>query len=285
MNQPGEIYVDSHIHLWELERFDYSDFPTKEMPRIMRNFTPEDLKEAIEPTPVRNVISVQVINNSENETRHVQELAKEFTFIKGIVGWVDLTDKNVEANLAHIAKDKRIVGIRDILDYHDDEWLLREDVIRGCQAVANQDLVLDLTLRPKTLKPAIKFKRKLPNLKVVVDHIAKPLIKDGVIDGWKEDIAQLAKMPNIYCKLSGMVTEADHKNWTIDQLQPYIQHVLSVFGPERCMYGSDWPVCLLAVNSYSEWFRTLEKCLENLPDEQRMPIFGANAARIYGLRV
>ncbi|XP_014675074.1 PREDICTED: uncharacterized protein y4mH-like [Priapulus caudatus] len=271
------------LDLWELDRFNYK-WPSPDLNLIYRNFYPTDLEKAMSPTPVRSVIAVQVLNDSEIETWHNLQLAKKHPFIKAVVGWVDLTNPNVEQNLVTLAENPLFVGVRDILDEHEDNWMLSGDVQRALHVLDKLQLTFDLLVRPRHLKYALQLVENFPGLKIVVDHIAKPLIKERVFKGWEEDMAELAKHSNVFCKLSGFVNEADPTNWKSEDFKPYINHIVSCFGPHRCMFGSDWPVCMQSNASYADVYNTLKDCLKHLTEENQRRIFGQNAAEFYSVK-
>ncbi|KAK7495783.1 hypothetical protein BaRGS_00013003, partial [Batillaria attramentaria] len=210
--------------IWDLQRFQYK-WPTEKEQALYRNFGPADLVTAKRATDVQHAVFVQVNNNCPEEALWVCELAKEHTFIKGVVAGLNPTDENFDAALDRLTENPRVVGVRHILDFENSDWLTRDDVIRGLQILENRQKTFDLLLRPPLLKHVPKLSQRLPRLKMVVDHLAKPYIKDGLFDEWAEDIAKLAENPNIFCKISGMVTEADIENqtWTEDQFEPYVK--------------------------------------------------------------
>ncbi|XP_025113747.1 LOW QUALITY PROTEIN: uncharacterized protein LOC112575864 [Pomacea canaliculata] len=212
--------------------------------------------------------------------------ADKHSFIKGIVAGIDITSDKLNATLNILTGHPRIVGIRHILDLEPDkEWLAREATIKGLEVLQERGLTFDLLLRPHSMHFIPELSRKLPRLKMVVDHLAKPYIKDGLIEKWAEDMTTIAQNPNIFCKLSGMVTEADLKAWKEKDFEPYVKHVLNCFGPERCMFGSDWPVCGLAGATYSDVFNMMLRLVSKLSPGNEAAIFRDNAVRFYGLKI
>jgi L-fucono-1,5-lactonase len=276
--------VDAHQHFWDPARAEYP-WLTKELERIRRRFDPADLKPELERCGVDRTVLVQTRSSLE-ETREFLEIADSTSFVAGVVGWADLTDPNLPATLADLRKSRggsKLVGIRhQVHDEHDAEWLQRAEVWRGLRHVADVGLTFDLVLRPRELPAAVATVRALPQVRFVVDHIAKPEIRTGRFDGWSECIARLADCPNSWCKLSGMVTEADWRHWTARDLAPYVSHIRRCFGDNRLMFGSDWPVCLLAA-SYEQVVNTLREVVHDAGDEARVAIFGGSAIQCYGL--
>jgi L-fuconolactonase len=226
---------------------------------------------------------VQAVHTLE-ETRWLLEVAAREPRIAGVVGWVDLTDPDVAATLASLRAGpggEFLVGIRhQVHDEPDPGWLLREDVLAGLGAVADAGLAYDLLLRPREMPAAIEAVARLPRLRFVVDHLAKPEIAAGTVEPWRRLLAALARYRNVYCKISGLITEASWTEWTTGQLRPYIADALEVFGSNRLLFGSDWPVCLLA-GSYSDVVAAAMSSLDMLTEQERAGVFGGNASRAY----
>lgn len=218
------------------------------------------------------------------ETEFLLELSKDYDFIAGVVGWLDLESPDFPKQFARFRRHRRFVGIRPMLqDLEDDRWILRPQVKRNIAILSQQDFPLDLLIYPRHLPHIEELLQEFPTLRAVVDHAAKPDIRGGVLEPWKSGIARIASFPKVMCKLSGLITEADHDNWTPDDLKPYVHHVIDVFGVDRVMFGSDWPVCLLA-GSYRDVIEALTATLpEELSEDDRSKIFGKNAARFYQL--
>jgi L-fuconolactonase len=210
-------------------------------------------------------------------------LADRASLIKGVVGWVDLRSEAVEAQLAKFASHPKFVGVRHVVqDEPDDNFMLRPDFLRGIGKLKQFDVTYDLLIFPKQLPAAIKLVKRFSEQVFVLDHLAKPLIRNGVLSPWKEQTRELAQLPNVMCKVSGMVTEANWQRWKSDDFKPYLDVVLEAFGPDRVMYGSDWPVCLLAA-SYEQVFGLVKDFVARLGPEVEARFFGSNAARFYGL--
>jgi L-fuconolactonase len=278
------VIVDAHHHLWDPATADYP-WLTDELAVIRRRFTPDDLAPELATAGVDATVLVQT-RSSQEETAEFLEIAATTPFIRGVVGWVDLTDSSVADRIATLRESpggERLVGIRhQVHDEPDPEWLLREDVMRGIRAVGEAGLVYDLLLRSRELPAATELARQLPDVRFVVDHLAKPTIATGDLDPWRERIAAFAELDHVAAKLSGLVTEASWSSWTPDDLRPYVDHAIKVFGPERLVFGSDWPVCLLAA-SYQDVVEAALLTLSPLSVVEQSAVMGANATRIYGL--
>ncbi len=271
------MIIDSHHHFWDPTRREYPWMAGDALAPIRRPFGPGDLRPLLGDNGVDQTILVQTVS-SVDETREFLETAATSDFVAGVVGWVDLTSPAVDQVLASLVGDL-LVGIRhQVHDEPDPEWLLREDVQRGIDAVGEAGLVYDLLVRPRELPAALETVKRHRDMSFVVDHAAKPRIAGGSWDGeWEARLAPFSDQPNVACKLSGLVTEADWKSWTTEDLEPYVRRVVGWFGAERCMFGSDWPVCLLAAG-YDQVIDALQQIvgLNSL-------IFGDTAQRVYGL--
>jgi L-fuconolactonase len=278
--------VDAHHHFWDPARADYP-WMTDELAAIRRRFGPEDLRPLLAANGVDRTILVQT-RSSLAETREFLATAAQHDFIAGVVGWVDLTAPDVAEQLASLRAGlggAKLVAIRhQVHDEPDPEWLGRTDVRRGLAAVGRAGLAYDILVRTRELPAALAAVRELPEIRFVIDHIAKPPIASGAIDDWATGLRPLAAHPNVYCKLSGMVTEADWTRWTVRDLAPYASRALQWFGPERCVFGSDWPVCLVAA-SYEQVIDACRQAVGDLPIADRERIFGGNAAELYRLPV
>jgi L-fuconolactonase len=273
--------IDSHQHFWDLERFDYPWMPPDPTP-LRRNFLPEHLHPILERNRFDGSIVVQATTNPA-EAEWLLELAGTYTWIRGVVAWVDLTDPLVGRRLDALQRHPGFKGVRHpVQDEPDDRWLLRPEVISGLRELEQRGIPYDLLLRPQHLPVALELSDRVPNLSMVIDHIGKPLIAAQVFDGWAENMQRAAQVPRLYVKLSGMITEADWKGWTADHLRPYVQHIIRSFGPERCMFGSDWPVCLLA-GMWKEVLAGFTQALGPAEMEIRNKLLGESAASFYKL--
>ena len=264
-----------------------ADYPwlTDELAAIRRPFGPDDLEPLLAAAGVDSTILVQTRPDFE-ETVEFLGIAERTPFVRGVVGWVDLTSVGVADDIADLGSrpgGAALVGIRhQAHDEPDPDWLQRDDVIRGIEAVGAAGLVYDLLVRPRELPAAMRLARRLPDVRFVIDHIAKPPIARRELEPWTGLMAPFAELSNVACKLSGMVTEADWAHWTVDDVRPYVDRVLEVFGPGRLMFGSDWPVCLLA-GSYQDVFEAARQVVSALSESERVGIFGENAVRTYRL--
>ncbi len=274
------MVVDAHHHFWDPSRRDYP-WMGEELVPIRHRFGPAELSPLLAAEGVDRTVLVQTISSAD-ETREFLATAAGTAFVAGVVGWVDLTKPSVGDALAELragAGGTFLVGIRhQVHDEPDPRWLLRDDVQRGIEAVGDAGLVYDLLVKARELPAAVELARSFPDLRFVLDHIAKPRIAAGPRDPeWEQAMAPLAECANVYCKLSGMVTEARWTDWTPDDLLPYVSRVLEWFGPKRCMFGSDWPVCLLA-SDYARVISTTRAIVGDNGD-----VFGATATRVYRL--
>jgi L-fuconolactonase len=272
--------IDSHQHFLDLSQFDYNWIPAPSS--LQRDFLPPDFGPILERNHFDGSVAVQATTDPR-EAEWLLRLASEYPFILGVVAWVDLTDPACGHTLDTLQKHPRLAGIRHpVHDEVDDRWLLRPDVINGLRELERRRLPFDLLLRPYHLPLIPEFVAQVPDLPLVIDHMAKPLIARGHMDPWASDIARAAEIPHMHVKISGLITEADHEHWNAKQLQPYVSHVWNVFGPERCMFGSDWPVCLLA-GIWKEVLAATTQALGPIPQEVRAGFMGDNAARFYRL--
>jgi L-fuconolactonase len=277
--------IDSHPHFWDPARAEYP-WMTGELASLRRPFGPQELEPVLREAGVEATVVVQA-RSSLQETRELLELAARVGFVAGVVGWVDLMDGNIASTLRQLQESPggdRLVAVRhQVHDEADPGWLLRPDVQRGIGAVAEAGLAHDLLVRTRELPAALAAVGRFPRARFVIDHLAKPPIASGSSAEWTEAMARFSDRENVYCKLSGMVTEADWKTWSSEDLRPYIERVLGWFGADRCMFGSDWPVCLVAA-SYRQVLDSLRSILAPLPQRDRDKIFGAAARSFYRLR-
>ncbi|MFE2429207.1 amidohydrolase family protein [Streptomyces sp. NPDC059373] len=278
--------VDAHHHLWDLAVRDQDWITGAELAPLRRDFTVADLEAEARPAGVTATVLVQTVTVPE-ETPEFLALAHGSDLIAGVVGWTDLTAPGVADTLARLLElpgGDRLTGIRhQVQGEPDPEWLLRPDVLRGLAAVAEAGLVYDLVLQPHQLPAAYKAAVLLPELTFVLDHLGKPPIASGELRPWADAVRPLATLRNTACKLSGMVTEATWGSWTAADLRPYADTVIEAFGPDRVMFGSDWPVSRLAA-SYAEVLDTARALTADLAPAERDEIFSGTATRVYGLR-
>jgi L-fuconolactonase len=282
----GSPRVDAHHHFWDPARRSYPWMIGDALDPIRKPFGPDDLLPELEAQGVSGTVLVQTVSSLE-ETREFLALAASREFIWGVVGWVDLTSATVGDDLDALRDGPggdRLVAVRhQVHDETDPDWLRRPDVRRGLAAAQARGLRYDLLVRARELPAATDTVGAFPNLQFVLDHIAKPRIVDGQDPEWQERMPALAALPNVAVKLSGMVTEADWAAWTPADLRPFVESVVDWFGVERLMFGSDWPVCLLAA-SYASVVEGLKQALGLLSTDDEARIFGSNAVQVYGLR-
>ena len=247
---------------------------------LCRDYLPGDLAPILERNRFKATVAVQA-SHDLGETDWLLELAAQNPIIRGVVGWVDLTDPRVGATLDRLQRNPRFKGVRHMVqDEPDPEWLLRDDVIRGLREVAVRDLSYDLLIYPLHLPIVPRLVERVPRLRMVIDHIAKPPIASGSLEGWAEDMRRAAEIPHLCAKLSGMITEANHLHWQSSDLTPFVQHVYQAFGADRLMFGSDWPVCLLA-GTWKGVLAAFTQSLGALPLEIREKLLGATALEFY----
>jgi len=274
------LVVDTHHHFWRYDPVEY-DWITEDMNRIKKDFLPEQLKAVIEKAGVNTVVSVQA-RQLTRETEWLLDLAIKNDFIRGVVGWLPLADPSVESLLEEYSGNPYLKGLRHVLQGEEDEYMLYKEFNLGLSLLKKYNLVYDILIFEKQLPAAIQLVDYHPNQIFVLDHIAKPRIAENILSPWKENILLLAKRPNVYCKISGMVTEAGYHTWTRDLLNPYLDLVMEAFGPGRLMFGSDWPVCLVTCE-YEGWMNLVRNWLSQLSVEKQAMIMGGNAVKVYGL--
>lgn len=282
VNKRESMRIDAHQHYWKLSRGDYG-WLTPDMGLLYRDYLPADLEPILERHNIAKTVLVQAAPTVE-ETDYMLSLAAEHDSIGGVVGWLDMADPDFPRLFEKYRQIPAFVGIRPMLhDLSDDAWVTQPSVLENLRLLAAHDLPFDFLVRPQHLPHVIHVLEQVPGLRAVVDHIAKPLIKDRQFEPWRSQISAIAQHDNVYCKLSGMVTEADHANWTPADLKPYVDHTVECFGLERVMFGSDWPVSLLA-SSYEGVIGALEGILKpQLDDAAMAQVFGGNAGRFYGV--
>ncbi|MEX0274994.1 MAG: amidohydrolase [Flavobacteriaceae bacterium] len=275
------MVLDSHQHFWKYdpERDAWID---DSMSRIRRDFLPTDLAPVLQDNGVNGCVAVQA-DQSEEETEFLLGIAMENVMVKGVVGWVDLLAKNVGERLAQYAQNPYFKGVRHIVQAESDDFMLRGDFQQGIAQLSQLGLTYDILVFPSQLAAAVELVQKFPYQPFVVDHMAKPYIKSGEIEGWKKDITTLAQYENVYCKISGMVTEADWGKWEPGNFLPYLDTVVEAFGVQRVMYGSDWPVCLLAAE-YREQLQLISSYVTSFSQSERKAVMGENAKEFYNIK-
>ncbi len=274
--------IDAHHHLWKYNTQDYG-WMDDSMSVLKSDYLPDDLEAELKLSGVRGTVVVQARQSIE-ETRWLLELADQSSFIQGVVGWFDLCSPGLKSQLKDLAAHPKLVGVRHVIhDEEDDDFMLGSAFIRGIAQLQAYDLCYDLLLHPRHIERAIKLVKIFPRQRFVLDHLGKPLIKAGIMEPWRSDVARLAAHSNVWCKLSGMVTEADHKQWQYKDLLPYMEVVLESFGTEWIMLGSDWPVCKLAAE-YGEVMKTVQEFIKALSPGDQERILYQNAIDCYQLK-
>ena len=274
--------VDAHQHFWQYSEAEYG-WISDPMAAIRRDFLPNDLFPLLAETGIDATVAVQARQSLE-ETDWLLDLAETHDWITGVVGWVPLVSAGAHETLEELAARAKLKGVRHVLQGEPDEYMLREDFNAGIALLRRYALTYDVLVLERQLPAAIQLVDRHPGQPFVLDHIAKPLIAAHELEPWRTQIRELARRPHVCCKLSGMVTEASFDTWTVEDLRPYIETVLECFGPERLMFGSDWPVCTVA-SSYPRWVNVVRDFTAELSMDERTAIFGGNAARFYGLQL
>ncbi len=272
--------IDAHQHFWALDRGDYG-WLTPDLEPIYRDFGPDDLRPLLAAQGIGGTVLVQAAPTVA-ETEFMLGLADAEPFVKGVVGWVDFEDAGAAAEIARLAAHPKLVGLRPMIqDIADSDWMLNPALAPAFEALIAEDLVFDALTLPKHLWNLRHLLKRYPEMRVVIDHASKPEIAAGQMTGWTEDMAALAQETAAFVKLSGLVTEAGD-DWTTESLKPYVDHLLSEFGPDRMIWGSDWPVCTLA-SDYDRWCASTDTLLADLSATERTAILGGNAQSFYGL--
>ena len=274
--------VDSHQHFWDLSRFNYEWMGADSPLRVNRS--PSELRSLINAANVEYTVLIQA-HSSVEETLWLLEIANEENFVLGVTGWVDLTDPKVGNVLDRLQENKYLKGVRHIWeDESDPSWLLTSGAVEGLKEVQRRDLIYEFLVRPPNLKYIPRIMEQVPDLRAVVNHIAKPAISEKKREPWLSDLGEVAKCGDLFCKISGMVTEADHLNWSVDELKPYVDDVLGLFDYDRLMFGTDWPVCTLAA-SYESVVQVGQTLLNDVPEEGKALILRDTAIDFYRLDV
>jgi len=275
--------VDAHQHFWVYNQEEYK-WVDASMAKLQRNFLPSHLNKEFKKNDIDFCVSVQA-RQTLQETKWLLELAQSDSFIKGIVGWVDLKNNSVEQDLEKFAAYKKFKGVRHVLqDEDDDRYMLRPDFKKGISQLEKYGFTYDILIYPRHIKYACALVSEFPRQKFIVDHLAKPLIKEGKIELWKKDIRKLARADNVFCKLSGMVTEANWNSWKQEDFIPYMEIILEAFGPNRLLFGSDWPVCTVAAK-YRQVLKIVTNFISSLSQAEQGHIMGQNAIDFYNLEV
>ena len=272
--------IDSHQHFWKFNPA-RDQWITDEMAVLKRDFLPEDLLPELRANQINGCIAVQA-DQSETETAFLLELARQNQMIRGVVGWVDLRADNVAERLELLSGERKLRGFRHIVQAEGDDFMLQPSFLRGIGCLADFGFTYDILIYPRQLPAAMELVARFGKQSFVIDHIGKPEIKSKRSMLWTQQMGEIAAHPNVYCKISGLVTEADWRSWQADDFKPYLDGVFEAFGSDRIMFGSDWPVCLLA-GSYSEVVQLIADYTQSFSRADKEKIFGLNAARFYGI--
>ncbi|MEO6313896.1 MAG: amidohydrolase family protein [Chitinophagaceae bacterium] len=279
-NTPLQHAIDSHQHFWQYHP-DRHSWISDEMAVIRKDFLPGDLLPVLERNNIAGCVAVQA-DQTEEETDFLLKLYMENDFITGVVGWVDLKGEHAEARLTHYSQFAGLKGFRHVLQGEDPSFMLQPSFLRGIALLRQFKFTYDILIFPQHLPAALQLVKQFPDQPFVLDHIAKPPIKSGSLASWKKDIIAIAQYPNVHCKISGMVTEADIRHWQPSQLSPYMEVVTEAFGIHRIMYGSDWPVCLSA-GSYESVIDIVRNFYSSFSPEEQHLVFSKNASAFYHL--
>jgi len=274
--------IDTHIHFWNYNKIKDA-WITDEMKVLQRDFFPEHLENELSKNNVEGIVAVQA-DQSENETQFLSDLADKNSIIKGIVGWVDLQSANIERKLLYYLNNPKIKGFRHIVQSENEGFLANKKFLNGISFLKKAGFTYDILIYENQLKEAIKFVNKFPDQKFIIDHCAKPGIKNKSISEWKTLMKEIARNENVCCKISGLITEAKWNEWNEKDLYPYLDAVFESFGTESLLFGSDWPVMLLSGN-YTLWKNLLEKYMSQFPSEQKQKVFRENAIYFYNLNI
>jgi L-fucono-1,5-lactonase len=276
---PSSVTIDSHVHFWRYNPAAYA-WIDETMAALRRDFMPEDALGVMQPAGIDACVVVQV-RQTLDETRRMLELADEHPFIAGVVGWVDLRSDDLDAQIHSVAHPK-LVGVRHIVQAEPDDFLLDDRFRRGAERLARHGLAYDILIYARQMPAAIEFASRLPGIRLVLDHLGKPDIKRNGFDSWRRDLDRFAAIPNVCAKLSGLVTEADWTRWTIEDLHRYVKAAIDAFGPERLMFGSDWPVCTLAAQ-YGRIVEIVRTAIDERPQSEQDSILGGTARQFWRL--
>jgi L-fuconolactonase len=280
-DKTGTQQIDAHHHLWRYTPAEYG-WIDEEMSVLRRDFLPKDLMEAMASAGIDGTVVVQARQTME-ETRWLLDLAEKNDAIRGVVGWADIAGEEFPGVMEEFDDRVKLKGLRHVIQGEKDEhYILREDFNSGIRTLLGSGLVYDILIYERHLEDTVYFVDEHPEQVFVLDHVAKPRIGAGVIEPWATRLRELGERENVWCKLSGMVTEADWKNWTPETLKPYLDVAVEAFGPGRLMAGSDWPVCLVA-SEYAQWFEVLRGYFAGFSDAERASVFGGTAIEVYGL--
>ncbi len=274
--------IDAHQHFWEYNTAEF-DWITDDMHVIRKNFLPEDLKPLLVENNIDGCVAVQT-KQTEDENNFLLRLADENDFIKGIVGWIDLMAADIEEKLTYWNQEKKLKGFRHILQGEKNRALMLEPKFKkGINLLQKFNFTYDILIYPDQLQYALELVKSFPEQKFVIDHLAKPYIKTNEIETWQKDIEDFKQIENVYCKISGMVTEAEWNNYSVQTFKPYLDIVTETFGTKKIMYGSDWPVCLVAASAYKDVMQVAKDYFSSFSENEQKDFFGNNAVFFYNL--
>ncbi len=277
------MVVDAHQHFWKFDPVRDTWMDPSSMQAIRRDFLPADLAPILDKLGIDGTIAVQA-DQSQAETQFLLEQAQSSNIVFGVVGWVDLMANDLEKHLEHYQSESTLVGFRHILQAEPAGYMLQPEFIRGVQLLAKFDFTYDILVYAHQLDDVLKFIPHLEGQRLIIDHLAKPDIKHGEISKWRHQMKEVSGHSNIYCKISGMITEADWSKWKPEDLHPYMDTVFEYFGVDRCVYGSDWPVCTLA-GSYQQVFGVIDSYLSQFDQTERDKVLGKNALDFYNIDI
>ncbi len=275
------MILDTHQHFWYYDA-QRDTWITEDMAILRRDYLPEDLHRELRQHGIDGCVAVQAAQ-TEEETKFLLRLASNNDFIRGVVGWTDLSSPHVRDRVVELATHEKLLGFRHIVQAETDpNFLVREPFVEGVRSLTPLGLTYDVLVYPHQLGSVLEFARMVPDQKLVLDHLGKPYIKDGFMAGWEVMMRELGKQPNLYAKLSGLVTEASWTGWRYEDFVPYLEIALEAFGPDRLMFGSDWPVCLLG-GTYGEVFGIIDRFTQSVSEAEREKIFSGTARAFYGI--
>jgi L-fuconolactonase len=270
--------IDAHQHFWKYDQVKHA-WITDEMKLIRRDFPPNDLFPLLQELKIDGTVALQA-DETWRETEYLLDLADQYSWIKAVVGWVNVAGKDLEEYLDHASSLPKLKGFREILQAQSPEYILRPEFVKGIQKLGKLDFTYDILIFPEHLDASLQLVSKCPDQLFVIDHLAKPNIKTGEWKEWRKKMALLAERELVYCKLSGMITEADLKKWNYEDILPYMEIALDLFGPQKLMFGSDWPVCLVA-GEYERVWETVNQFTDALSAGEKERIFGGTAQEFY----
>ncbi|HEY8397497.1 MAG TPA: amidohydrolase family protein [Flavihumibacter sp.] len=274
------LKIDAHHHFWDYDPVTHA-WIDESMAAIQRSYSPADLEPILREAGIEGTVLVQV-NQSPEENESFINIANQHSFIHGVVGWIDLRARDLEDQLQQLKTNRKLKGFRHIAQAEAPDFLSRPEIIDGIRKLGRQGYTYDILIKPHQFRAAIELVKACDEQPLVLDHIAKPYIREGKISEWKKDMMEMAATEAVYCKLSGIITEADWQQWTPEQIRPYLEVALEAFGANRLMFGSDWPVCLVA-GTYKQVVDLIEGYTRQLSEDEQAGIWGGNAVRFYSL--